>query len=173
MVLSRDLLESSANIPILTLTHHDFELRRGSSHPSVVILNLTSPSLPIVRLLSQMIWLLTLILSRESLESSANLLILTLTHHVFELRYGPSHTSVVISNLTSPILTLQRLLYQMILVLICQPVFDSGGVIARVFRGPFLINSSCHDSEKVDQERKISSQMCLHMAVYLNYISYR
>ena len=166
MFLSRDLLESSANIPILTLTHHDFKLRRGSSHPSVVILNLTSPSLPIVRLLSQMIWLLTLILSRESLESSANLLIFTLSHHVFELKYGPSHASVVISNLTSPSITIQRLLYQMILVLICQLVFDSGGVIPRVFRGPFLINSSCHDSEKLTRNEKLAVK-CVYIWQYI------
>ena len=37
--------------------------------------------------------------------------------------------------------------------------FDSGGVMNKGFRGPFLLNSSCHDFEKVDEGRKISSQL--------------
>ena len=41
---------------------------------------------------------------------------------------------------------------------------DSGWVIDRVFRGPFIINSYCHDVEKVDEERKMSSKMWLRMA---------
>ena len=48
---------------------------------------------------------------------------------------------------------------------------DSKGVIAQGFRGPFLLNSSCHDFEKVDEGRKMSSQMWLRMAGYINYIS--
>ena len=47
-----------------------------------------------------------------------------------------------------------------------------GGVIAQGFRGPFLINSYCHDFEKVDEGRKMSSQMWVRMAVYRNYITY-
>ena len=50
---------------------------------------------------------------------------------------------------------------------------DSGGVIAQDFRGPFLLNISCPDFEKFDEGRKMSSQVWLRMAVYLNYISYR
>ena len=34
----------------MTLIHHAFELRLGSSHPSVVILNRTSPSLPLEKI---------------------------------------------------------------------------------------------------------------------------
>ena len=48
----------------------------------------------------------------------------------------------------------------------------SRGVIAQGFRGPFLLNSSCHDFEKVDKGRKMSSQLWVSMAVYRNYITY-
>ena len=50
---------------------------------------------------------------------------------------------------------------------------NSGGVIDQGFRGPFLINSSRPDFEKVDEGRKISSQLWLRMTGYLNYISSR
>ena len=50
---------------------------------------------------------------------------------------------------------------------------DYGQVIAWVFYEPFLLNSSCHYFEKVDEGRKMSSQLWLRMAGYLNYISYR
>ena len=50
---------------------------------------------------------------------------------------------------------------------------DSGGVIAQVFCGPFLLNSYCHDFKKVDERRKISNQLWLCMVGYLNYISSR
>ena len=36
---------------------------------------------------------------------------------------------------------------------------DSGGVIARVFRGTFLLNSSCHDFEKDKEGQKMSGQL--------------
>ena len=41
LILSRQSLDSSTNLPIVNLTHHSFETRRGSSHPSVMILNPT------------------------------------------------------------------------------------------------------------------------------------
>ena len=47
---------------------------------------------------------------------------------------------------------------------------NSEGVIAQGFRGPFLLNSSCPDFEKVDEGRKISRQLWLRMAGYLNYV---
>ena len=37
--------------------------------------------------------------------------------------------------------------------------FNYGGVIHQGFRGPFLLNSSCHDFEKVDEGRKMISQL--------------
>ena len=49
----------------------------------------------------------------------------------------------------------------------------SGGLIAWVFRGTFFLNISCHDFKKVDGRRKMNSQLWLHMAEYLNYISSR
>ena len=49
---------------------------------------------------------------------------------------------------------------------------DSGGVIAQGFCGPFLLKSSCHDFEKVDKGRKMSSQLWVRMAGYRNYITY-
>ena len=49
---------------------------------------------------------------------------------------------------------------------------NSGGVIAKGFRGPFLLNSSCHYFEKVDEGRKMSSQLWVSMAGYRNYITY-
>ena len=48
--------------------------------------------------------------------------------------------------------------------------FDSKGLIAQGFCGPFLLNSSCHDFEKVDEGRNMSSQMWVRMAGYRNYI---
>ena len=50
--------------------------------------------------------------------------------------------------------------------------FDSGGVMNKGFRGPFLLNSSCHDFEKVDEGRKMSSQLWVHMSGYRKYITY-
>ena len=50
---------------------------------------------------------------------------------------------------------------------------DSGGVISQGFRGPFLLNSSCHNFEKVDKGRKISGQLWVRMAGYRKYISYK
>ena len=49
---------------------------------------------------------------------------------------------------------------------------DSDGVIAQGFRGPFLLNSSFHDFEKVDKGRKMSSQLWVRMAGYRDYITY-
>ena len=37
---------------------------------------------------------------------------------------------------------------------------------------PFLLNISCHDFEKVDEGRKLSSQLWVRMAGYKNYIKY-
>ena len=88
LILSRESLESSSNLPIMTLIHHAFELRRVLSHPLVVISNVTQPILTLGRFSSQLIWILFLILYRQSLESSANLPIMTLTHHAFEIRHG-------------------------------------------------------------------------------------
>ena len=48
----------------------------------------------------------------------------------------------------------------------------SRGVISQGFRGPFLLNSSCHNFEKVDKGRKISGQLWVRMAGYRNYITY-
>ena len=48
---------------------------------------------------------------------------------------------------------------------------DSGGVIAQGFRGPFILKSSCHDFEKVDEGRKMSIQLWARMAGYPKYIS--
>ena len=50
---------------------------------------------------------------------------------------------------------------------------DSGGLITKGFCGPFHLNSSCYDFEKVDEGRKMTSQLWLRMAGYLNYISFR
>ena len=49
---------------------------------------------------------------------------------------------------------------------------DSGGVIAHGFRGPFILNSSCHDFEKIDKGRKMSSQLWVRMAGYRKNITY-
>ena len=49
---------------------------------------------------------------------------------------------------------------------------NSGGVIAKGFHGPFLLNSSCHYFEKVDEGQKMSSQLWVRMAGYRNYITY-
>ena len=77
------------------------------------------------RFLSQIIFLLiyhpVLILSRESLKYSVNLLMLTFTHHAFELRRSLPHLSVVTSNLTSPILPTEIFSSKMIWILICLP----------------------------------------------------
>ena len=50
--------------------------------------------------------------------------------------------------------------------------FGSGGVTYQGFRGPLLLNSSCHDFEKVDKGQKMSSQLWVRMAGYQNYITY-
>ena len=47
LILLRALLEYSANLPILNLSHHAYKLRHSLSHSSVVTSNLTSPSLPL------------------------------------------------------------------------------------------------------------------------------
>ena len=49
---------------------------------------------------------------------------------------------------------------------------NSRGVINQGFLGPFLLDSSCHDFEKVDKGRKMSSQLWVRMAGYWNYITY-
>ena len=49
---------------------------------------------------------------------------------------------------------------------------DFKGVIAQVCRGPFLLNSSCHDFEKVDEGLKLSSHLWVRMAGYRNYTTY-
>ena len=46
------------------------------------------------------------------------------------------------------------------------------GVIAQGFIGPFLLNSSCHDFERIDEGRKMCSQMWVRVAGYQNYITY-
>ena len=46
------------------------------------------------------------------------------------------------------------------------------GLISQGLRGPFLLNSSCHDFEKVDRGRKMSSQLWVCMAGYRNYRTY-
>ena len=46
------------------------------------------------------------------------------------------------------------------------------GLIAQGFRRTFLLNSSCRDFEKVDEGRKLSSQMWVRMVGYRNYIKY-
>ena len=38
--------------------------------------------------------------------------------------------------------------------------------------GPFLLNSSCRDFEKVDEGRKLRSQLWVCMTRYQNYINY-
>ena len=43
---------------------------------------------------------------------------------------------------------------------------DSKRLSAQGFRGPFLLNSSCLDFEKVDEGRKLSSQLWVRMAGY-------
>ena len=48
----------------------------------------------------------------------------------------------------------------------------SVGVIAQGFLEQFLLNSSCHDFEKVEKGRKMRSQMWVRMAGYRNYIKY-
>ena len=50
---------------------------------------------------------------------------------------------------------------------------DHVEVITRVFRGPFLLNSSCRYFEKLTKNEKMSSQLWLRMARYLRYISSR
>ena len=82
---------------------------------------------------------------------------MTLNHHAFELRRSSSHPSVVILNLTLTSLPIGRLSYRL----------DYGGVITQGFRGPFLLNSSCHEFEKSDKGRKMIIQLWLHMEVYL------
>ena len=49
--------------------------------------------------------------------------------------------------------------------------FGSGGVTYQGFRGPFILNSSCHDFEKVEKGKRVSSQMWVRMAGYQKYIS--
>ena len=50
-------------------------------------------------------------------------------------------------------------------------VLDYGGVIAQGFLEQLLLNSSCHDFEKVEKGRKMSNQLWLRIAGYLNYLS--
>ena len=48
---------------------------------------------------------------------------------------------------------------------------DSGGLIAWVFRGPFLLNSSFHDFEKVDKGRKNEqSTVAMYVGISKLYI---
>ena len=47
---------------------------------------------------------------------------------------------------------------------------DSVGVIAQGFCGPFLLNISWRDFEKVDEGRTLSSQLWVRMARYRSYI---
>ena len=49
---------------------------------------------------------------------------------------------------------------------------DFKGVIDQGFRGPFLLNISCRDFEKVEEGRKLSSQLWVRMLGYPNYIKY-
>ena len=49
---------------------------------------------------------------------------------------------------------------------------DYGGVIAQGFLAQLLLNSSCHDFEKFDKGRKMSSQLWVRMSGYRNYITY-
>ena len=49
---------------------------------------------------------------------------------------------------------------------------DFKGVIAQGFSGPFLLNSSWHDFETVDKERKLCSQLWVRMVGFRNYIKY-
>ena len=49
---------------------------------------------------------------------------------------------------------------------------DFKGVIAHGFRGLFILNSSWSDFEKVDEGRKLISQLWVRMAGYRNYINY-
>ena len=50
---------------------------------------------------------------------------------------------------------------------------NSKGLIAQGFRGTFLLNFLCNNFEKVDEGRKMSSQLWVRMAGYRNYISCR
>ena len=50
---------------------------------------------------------------------------------------------------------------------------DSGKVIARVFREPFLFHSSCQYFGKADEGRKMRNQLWIRMGGYLNYTSSR
>ena len=43
------------------------------------------------------------------------------------------------------------------------------GVIAQGLHGPFLLNGSWRDFEKVDKGRNMISQLCVRMAGYRNY----
>ena len=43
---------------------------------------------------------------------------------------------------------------------------DFKGVIAQGFREPFILNSSWRNFEKVDEGRKLSSQLWVRMAGY-------
>ena len=47
---------------------------------------------------------------------------------------------------------------------------DPGQGIDRVFRKPFLLDSFCHDFEKVDEGQKPSSQMWISMEGDIIYI---
>ena len=169
-ILSRELLEYSENLLILTLEHHNFKVRRSFSHPSVVTQNLISPSLPIVRYQSHLIWLLILILPREYLDSSENLLILTLIHHAFELRRGLSHPSVVTSNLKPPSLSLEIFSSHLIQCLICQLVLILDGQLPESSANHFLSTVLAMISKNPTKDKKMSIQLWLHMAVHLNYI---
>ena len=48
---------------------------------------------------------------------------------------------------------------------------DSGELIAQGFLEQLLLNSSCHDFEKVEKGLKMSNQLWLRIAGYLNYLS--
>ena len=48
---------------------------------------------------------------------------------------------------------------------------DYGGVIAQGFRGPFVLNSSCYDFEKVDEGRKTSSQLWIRIYLLFRFTS--
>ena len=49
---------------------------------------------------------------------------------------------------------------------------DFGGVITQGFLEHLLFNSSCNDFEKVEEGRKMRSQLWVRMAGYRNYVTY-
>ena len=48
---------------------------------------------------------------------------------------------------------------------------DSGGVISQGFLEQLLLNSSCHDFEKVEKGQKMSNRLWLRIAGYIKYLS--